>query len=121
MQTFVTMFLLKYTCTVHSSAPVPVSVNILAYIFSCHFRGRPGRSGHPKLSHFSLFSSSERSGFYIGYIERIFHKTITSLQNYRKRSKTSPYFKFVRLSLIYYLNIVYLSSFNLSNQLSLSE
>ena len=32
---------------------------------------------------------------HVQYIERIFQKTVTSLQNYEKMVKTSPCFKFV--------------------------
>ena len=53
-----------------------------------------------QLSHFSLFQAHGGMVLHgiIGYIERIFQKTITSLQNYRKWSKLLL-FKFVGLPL----------------------
>ena len=53
----------------------------------------------PKTVPLLPFFKLREEWFYIGYIERIFQKTITSLQNYRQRVKTSPWFKLIGLPL----------------------
>ena len=73
----------KSKYTVHNRTPLKRGFSLYTTIRD-HPRGRWVYSrNYPTFSFFKLMEK----WFYIGYIERIFQKTITSLQNYFKWSK----------------------------------
>ena len=110
LQTLLHAYFLLWTCSGLYFAQVlywwfiKVKKNLLPWqvLFRGYTRGRHGRSGLPKLLHFSLVQAQGEVVLHKIYRKSIFqHYHYSSLQkNYRKAVETSPCFKFVQLSLV---------------------
>ena len=85
---------------------------ILVTVDQWFTRGRHGRSGLPKLSHFSLFQAQEEVVLHLIYrIEIILQKTNTSLQNYKNGQNFSLLVIILFCKLYFVIYNYYLSIF----------